>query len=187
MSAAAIIISIITAILAGQPCSSFCCICPQELSCHDRRAGGLESDRPLFASVEGRVLGDVIQGSRIDLFRVSSTRFEVVMEEIRARRPLAWALVNETKGFRFDHVWPGHWAFVIPSSRYNGSIGAPLPYEFECENISLDIAFQGGDVKYAVGAFWINETPDRSTDMWNGTGQSRRAERGGLYKECPFG
>ena len=75
--------------------------------------------------VYGRVLGAIIPGSRVNLFEVSSTEFSVVMEEIRTRRPIEWSIVDEKKRFGFKCLSQGDYAFVIPVSSYNWSVGAP--------------------------------------------------------------
>jgi len=106
----------------------------------------------------GSVLGDIIPGSRVNLYQVSSTEFSVVMEEIRTQRPIEWSVVDEKKRFGFMCLSQGNYAFVIPVSSYNRSVGAPLPDEPEYGSLFIDIAFQGGDWQYAVGAFSINES-----------------------------
>ena len=108
--------------------------------------------------VHGRVLGDIIAGSEVSLFAVSNTQSSLVMQEIRTREVIGRASVNVSKRFEFDCLSPGSYAFVIPVSSYNGSAGAPLPDEVECGSLFIDIAFQGGDWKYAVGAFSINDS-----------------------------
>ena len=80
------------------------------------------------------------------------------MEEIRTGRPIEWSIVDERKRFGFMCLSQGDYAFVIPVSSYNRSVGAPLPDEVECGSMFVDIAFQGGDWQYAVGAFSINES-----------------------------
>ncbi len=52
----------------------------------------------------------------------------------------------------------GKYVFVIETSSFERSVGSPLPYEFDCQNFSLEIAFQGGDSQYAVGAFSIKNS-----------------------------
>jgi hypothetical protein len=108
--------------------------------------------------VNGRVLGDVMPWSIVKLYKVSSTEFEIVMQEIRSRKPIESSIVNAKKRFSFRCLSPGDYAFVIPVSSYDGWVGAPLPYEFECGSLFVDIAFQGGDWQYMVGAFSINES-----------------------------
>jgi len=78
-----------------------------------------------------------------------------------ARKPwaISWALVNESGGFDFPCLIPGKYVFVIEASSFGNSVGSPLPYEFDSRNISLEIAFQGGDSQYAVGAFSIKNLP----------------------------
>jgi hypothetical protein len=46
---------------------------------------------------------------------------------------------------------------MIPASSYNRSVGYPLPDETCTQNLSIDIAFQGGNYLYAVGAFAVLE------------------------------
>lgn len=108
--------------------------------------------------VYGSVLGDIIPWSRVNLYQVSITEFSVVMEEIRTRKPIEWSIVDERKRFGFKCLSQGDYAFVIPVSSYNLSVGAPLPDEVECGGMFVDIAFQGGDWQYAVGAFSVNES-----------------------------
>ena len=105
--------------------------------------------------VRGKVFGDVVPGSNISLYETSSLEFNLTMDEIRTKKAIKWSLVNESNGFIFSCISPGNYAFVIPSSSYSSSVGSPLPYEFDCRNLSLRIAFQGGDNWYAVGAFSI--------------------------------
>ena len=107
--------------------------------------------------VYGRVLGDVLIGSEVNLYRVSSTEPAFVMAEIRSREPIDWAAVDAQKRFGFECLSPGAYAFMVPASSYNGSVGAPLPDQIECGNLSVEIAFQGGDGRYAVGGFSINQ------------------------------
>ena len=66
--------------------------------------------------VYGSVLGDIIPGSRVNLYRVSSTEFSVVMEEIRTQKPIEWSTVDERKRFGFMCLSQGNYAFVIPVS-----------------------------------------------------------------------
>jgi len=108
--------------------------------------------------VHGRVLGDVLPGSRVNLYRVSSTEPAVVMQQIRSRGPIDWTAVDAAKRFGFRCISPGAYAFVVPASSYNGSVGAPLPDQIECGNLSVHIAFQGGDGQYMVGGFSVNQS-----------------------------
>jgi hypothetical protein len=105
--------------------------------------------------VEGKVLGGIIPYSTISLHEISYFNLSDVLTTIRANQPVKREYVNTTGGFKFSCLSSGKFAFVIPTTAYNGSIGSPLPYEFDCRNFSLRIAFQGGDSQYAIGAFWI--------------------------------
>lgn len=80
------------------------------------------------------------------------------MEEIRTQRPIEWSIVDERKRFGFMCISQRNYAFVIPVSSYNRSVGAPLPDKSAYGSLFIDIAFQGGDWQYAVGAFSINES-----------------------------
>jgi hypothetical protein len=44
---------------------------------------------------------------------------------------------------------------MIPTSSYNRSVGYPLPDETCTENLSIKVAFQGGNYLYAVGVFAV--------------------------------
>ena len=108
--------------------------------------------------VHGRVLGDVLPGSAVHLYQVSSTEPEVVLHEIRSREPIDWAAVDASKRFGFECISPGDYAFVVPASSYNRSVGAPLPDQIECGNLFVEVAFQGGDGQYMVGGFSVNQS-----------------------------
>jgi hypothetical protein len=105
--------------------------------------------------VEGKVLGGIIPYSTISFHEISNFNLSDVLTTIRANQPVKREHVNTTGGFKFSCLSSGKFAFVIPTTSYNGSIGSPLPYEFDCKNFSLRIAFQGGNSQYAIGAFWI--------------------------------
>ena len=134
--------------------------------------------------VEGTVPGDIIPGSIVFLFETSSEKFSVVMNRIRARQPVSQGTVNASGRFSFVCLSPGKYAFVIPSASFDGAIGFPLPYEFDCKNLSLEIAFQGGDYQYAVGAFSIEDSITGNS-LCSETIGLCRTRRGVLYKECP--
>jgi len=72
------------------------------------------------------------------------------------------------------------------TSSYNGFVGSPLPYEFDCPNVSIKIAFQGGDIYYAVGAFSIEKPQNRSDSGCKEKPFLCQTTRGGFYRECPF-
>ena len=110
-------------------------------------------------NVEGKVLGGIKPCSKVYLYQTSSVNYTVVMAEIRDGQSFRQACVNATNAYKFSCLYPGKYAFVIPTTSYNGSAGAPLPYEFDCANVSIRIAFQGGDSKYMVGAFSIIQPP----------------------------
>jgi hypothetical protein len=109
--------------------------------------------------VEGRVLGDVQPYSIVYVYETRSLQYDDVMSSARNPWAISWALVNESAGFDFPCLIPGKYVFVIEASSFGNSVGPPLPYEFSSQNISLEIAFQGGDSQYAVGAFSIKNLP----------------------------
>jgi hypothetical protein len=80
------------------------------------------------------------------------------MAEIRSRKPIDCAIVDAQKRFGFRCLSPGDYAFVVPASSYNGSVGAPLPDQIECGNLSVEVAFQGADGRYVVGGFSVNQS-----------------------------
>ena len=103
-----------------------CCSCESRIESGKARASVLwRGSSSACIDVYGSVLGDIIPGSRVNLYQVSSTEFSVVMEEIRTQRPIEWSIVDERKGFGFMCLSQGDYAFVIPVSSYNWSVGAP--------------------------------------------------------------
>jgi hypothetical protein len=94
--------------------------------------------------------------------------------------------VNTTKAFKFSCLNPGKYAFVIPTGSYNGSVGPPLPYEFDCVNVSLKISFQGGDSDYMVGVFLIDKPDYENVSKCRINPFLCIKKRGGLYRKCPF-
>ena len=136
--------------------------------------------------VEGKVSGDIKPNSLVYLFRTSSLNFSIVMAEIRHGQAIMKASVNATKSFKFSCLYPGKFAIVIPTASYNGSAGAPLPYEFDCRNVSIKIAFQGGDYRYMVGAFSIIQPSFENKTVCEDSSLPCLKKRGGLYIKCPL-
>jgi len=132
--------------------------------------------------VRGTVLGDIIPNTSVFLYNTSTTAYDVVMTEIKEPFPATSSFVNESKGFSFGCLLPGKYAFVIPTISFNGSIGSPLPYEFDCQNLSLRIAFQGGNYSYAVCAFSIKNSHQLKTDCIEN--EKNCEEPGNLYRSC---
>ena len=145
----------------------------------EKPSEGPQSD---CVDVNGIVLGDIMQNASVFLYNTSTTAYDVVMGEIREPFQKTSALVNESKGFIFSCLLPGEYAFVIPTTSYNGSVGSPLPYEFDCRNLSLRIAFQGGNYSYAVGAFSIQNSYQLKTDCIED--EKNCDEPGHLYRNC---
>jgi hypothetical protein len=150
----------------------------------------VEPEAPAWASpsacidIKGEVLGDIIPNSSIYLYEISGTELMVVLREIRTGSPLKTGIVNESAGFKFGCVSPGKYVATIPTTSYNGSVGAPLPYEFDCNNLSLRIAFQGGDYHHAVGAFFVEDSVTRLTIMCTENPVLCRNPTGNLYRNC---
>ena len=137
--------------------------------------------------VEGRVLGDVHPYSVVYVYETQSLKYNDVMSSARKPYPISWALVNESGEFYFPCLIPGKYVFVIETSSFENSVGSPLPYEFDCQNISLEIAFQGGDPQYAVGAFSIRNPSALNKSSCTEDPLSCLAQKGSLYKKCPLG
>ncbi len=137
--------------------------------------------------VGGIVSGNIIPGSKVSLYETPSTNYSVVMNRIRTTHPMDWTTVNETEGFTFSCLPQGQYAFAIPATSYNGTVGAPLPYEFDCQDLSLRIAFQGGDYQYMVGAFTIENSTRSKTAQTQCSSNPLlcQDDRGSLYRECP--
>jgi hypothetical protein len=104
------------------------------------------------------------------------------MRTIRTAQPVMQQLANESSGFEFECLSIGKYVFVIPTASYNGAVGSPLPYEFDCENVSLEIAFQGGDSTYSVGAFLITKSSGKNYSARIENPILCKNKKGGLYK-----
>lgn len=137
-------------------------------------------------NVNGKVLGDIIPHSIVSLYKTPGLNYSTVMSTIRTTQPVMQELVNESAGFEFDCLSFGKYVFVIPTTSYNGAVGSPLPYEFDCQNISLGIAFQGGDSAYSVGAFSIINSSGKNHSACIENSIYCQNKKGGLYKKCPF-
>ena len=157
--------------------------CQNQIERADSDRGPLVTQTGDCVGVQGVVLGNITTGSDVFLYETGSPVYRDVMSKIKEGNPIRSSAVNSTKGFNFSCTYPGYYAFVIPTSSYNRSVGSPLPYEFDCEKFSLRISFQGGNPDYAVGAFWINKTISnqntRDMDIF-----SRIDKKGPLYREC---
>jgi hypothetical protein len=136
--------------------------------------------------VHGKVLGAITPNSKVFLFQTHSLNYSIVMGTVRYGYPIGCSYVNESQGFTFDCLPTGMYAFVVPTASYNGFVGSPLPYEFDCPNVSIKIAFQGGDMHYAVGAFSIEKPQNRNDSDCNDNPFLCRTIRGGFYRKCPL-
>ena len=131
----------------------------------------------ICANVTGTVLGEPYPDTVVELHRTENVNYSTVMQAARNGTPVAKTKVNRTKSFEFSCLDYGQYATVIPAASYNYSVGSPLPYEFDCQNYSLRIAFQGGDPTYSVGAFEILHP-----HLLN---ESKHSGPGSLYRPCP--
>lgn len=133
-------------------------------------------------NVKGRVLGDIKPNSSVFLYNTPDINFSSVMNQIRKSPFSQKQLVDKQMEFEFGCLPMGTYTFAIPTSSYNTSVGSPLPYEYDCRNHSIKIAFQGGDYQYAVGAFYITGNRESITVI-NQSGLIEK--RGSLYRACP--
>jgi hypothetical protein len=125
--------------------------------------GPSKENPDIFFSVKGRTLGNLLPNATVFLYSVPSTNFSVVMATIENQTPFRETMVDAGNTFQIGCVSLGNYAFVIPASSYDGSVGFPLPYEWIQNNYTLDVAFQGGDYRYSVGAFSIRAVREESS------------------------
>jgi len=107
-------------------------------------------------AVEGNVLGRLNPNSSVNLYRSSRTEFNYIMNYVRENRPDEKVSIHARQEFQIDCLYPGSYILAIPAKYYNKSMGAPLPFEFECPNATLKILYQGGDSSFWVGVFTLN-------------------------------
>jgi hypothetical protein len=132
------------------------CVKPPETSSYESQSTAPANiSSGACIDVEDKVLGDIISYSAVSLNEISNFNLSDVLATIRSSQPVKREYVNTTGGFKFSCLSSGKFVLVLPTTSYNGSIGSPLPYEFDCKNFSLRIAFQGGNSQYAIGAFSI--------------------------------
>ena len=108
--------------------------------------------------VHVHVLGDLIPNRTAFLYAVPSTEYDDVMRTVQRNNASVTFTVNQSQGFMIPCLTAGQYAIMIPTSSYNRSVGYPLPDETCTENLSISIAFQGGNYLYAVGVFEVLET-----------------------------
>lgn len=161
------------------------CTGPETALQENQKTAPLDVSSGACIDVDGTVLGDPMPDSNVSLYEISNLNFSIVMSEIRAKPSIKWNLMNKTGGFVFTCLSTGNYAFVIPGRSYDGAVGSPLPHEFDCENLSLEIAFQGGDSEYLVGAFSIKQISNDKPACREGP--LFCPQRGRLYHECPLG
>jgi hypothetical protein len=146
----------------------------------------LHSPSTVCIDVKGTVFGDIEVGSEVLLFKVSSFNYTIVMFEIRNNHPVAKTCVNASAKFKFICLDYGNYTFAIPTSSFNRSWGPPLPYEFDCENVTIKIVFQGGDSTHMVGAFSIIKPPGNAKAACEKSPWSCPKKKANLYVECPI-
>lgn len=173
---------IFSSLILHQGCSKR----PQTVPFENQFTAPADGSSSACIEVNGKVLGDIIPHSIVSLYKTPGLNYSTVMSTIRTTQPVMQELVNESSGFEFDCLSLGKYAFVIPTTSYDGAVGSPLPYEFDCQNISLGIAFQGGDSTYSVGAFSILKSSGKNHSACIENPIFCRNKIGGLYKECPF-
>jgi hypothetical protein len=171
-------ILILSAVLYG--CCDWREIFPQEV----QKEAPATVSSSACSDIKGEVLGNIIPNSSIYLYKISGTDLDVVLGTVRADEPLKTSTVNQSAGFCFTCVLPGKYAAAIPTTSYNGSVGAPLPYEFDCDNVSLRILFQGGDYHHMVGAFLVQESPAEPDPMCTENPLFCRKPTSHPYRNC---
>ena len=137
-------------------------------------------------NVHGKVLGVIAPNSKVFLFKSPGLNYSNAMGTIRKGYPIRYTYVNESQGFVFDCLPTGMYTFVIPRASYKGLVGSPLPNEFDCLDVSIKIAFQGGDTHYAVGAFSIEKPQSRNDSKCKDSPFLCRKIRGSFYRQCPL-
>lgn len=120
---------------------------------------GIVETGPCYA-VSGTVLGKLKPNSNVTLFKSGRTEFDHVMDKVIRHQPFKSASINKSQAFQFECLHHGSYVLAIPASSYNHSMGAPLPFEFDCPNASLRIRYQGGDSSHWVGVFTLNTSAD---------------------------
>lgn len=125
-------------------------------------------------NISGLVLGKPVTDSIVYLYEIDHFELEQVINQIKEREPIQFTKVANGSKFTFTCVEAGSFAAVIPVSSNIRSAGAPLPYEFDCDNLSLRIVFQGGNSDWMIGTFKI----ESNMSIKNAT------SRGPLFREC---
>ena len=134
--------------------------------------------------VDGKVFGDIVPFSTVSLYRTMSLDYATVMTNVRTEKPISQTLVNETAGFLFKCLSAGKYIAVTSATSFNQSVGSPLPYEFDCRNFSLSIAFHGGDSEFLVGVFFIlNASIQNKTECGSDLLLCNK-KKGSLYRQC---
>ena len=178
----ALLFVIFSSLILHQGCSKL----SQTILLENRSNAPTNDSSSACIKVNGIVLGNISLNSIVSLYETSSLNYSIVMSTIRTTQPIKQELVNESGGFEFECLSLGKYVFVIPTESYNGALGSPLPYEFDCDNILLKIAFQGGDSAYSVGTFSITKSSGKNDSACIKNPIFCPNKKGGLYKECPL-
>ena len=125
-------------------------------------------------NISGLILGKPVEGSFVYLYETDQFGLDQVLDQIGEREPFQFTKVTNGSKFLFTCVGAGSFAAALPVSSYHGSAGAPLPYEFDCDNFSLRIVFQGGNSDWMIGSFEIKS----KMHIKNAT------SRGPLFRSC---
>lgn len=135
--------------------------------------------------VEGMVLGNVSAGAVVSLHALSSLDFSHTLNTIKSTPPIQKTQINKTLGFKFSCLPPGKYAFSIPAEFYFKSSGPPVPLDFICTNVALDLTFSGGDPSISLSAFELKLI---SSDKARGTKKSplSKKQKDKLYMNCPL-
>ena len=153
------------AVLMVAICASLLSSCsPSRLAAQTPVAQSAPANESASACMDvyGKVLGAVISNSTAYLYITNTVQYDDVMAKVKGDDWAQSTLVNGTKEFMFSCLDFGNYAIMIPTSSYYRSVGYPLPYEICTENLSIEIAFQGGDHQYAVGVFSVHRNNQTS-------------------------
>ena len=100
------------------------CVKPPETSSYDSQlTAPANISSGTCIDVEGKILGDIIPYSAVSLNEISNFNLSDILATIRSSQPVRKEYVNDTGGFKFSCLSFGKFAFVIPTTSYNGSIG----------------------------------------------------------------
>ena len=105
--------------------------------------------------VNGTVLGKLKTNASITNYRIDSSDYESIMEEINGSDPEGTAKLGANQSFSFHCLLPGLYLLSIPASSYNGSVGSPIAVESSQGNLKVKAILQGGNSQYLFSVFSI--------------------------------